>query len=511
MIIQPSTQNAYYWQPPTDWIQLEAPSNNEILLLVSDLNPYYTFKVTVTGGYTVDWGDSTSNNYASAALASHTYTIGGGQSCSRGYTTFKIRIYAQTPANSITRFQIDTSESIKAIFNAILWARFGTTGLTSMANAFYYSTAPRINYSRLLERVDLPQILSSCTSYNNAFRNCTSLKEIQMPFSYSTANIDFGTAFSACYNLLRINYNVSSINVSTFLGAHQQNYNLIEAYLPSVINNCSSFQSTFESCYNLRPIELPIINTNCDCSSMFTLNYKLRIFTFNSSWDGKITTLYNMFYNCNNLQGVIFPSLSSLASNGLRLTFSGCADLQFVIFPTDLPNNLTDITSLFYGCEKLKSVSNFPALNSVTVYTNAFYNNNSLVDISNLNQLGDLTSGMDLINAFVRCYSFQSLSIRNKITGKFVLTGYAAGNLAALSSLLFINTGNVSTWAGSSPQVDVAYCSMDATALNALFTSIIATSSSFSGKTVRVTGNPGAATCNTSIITAAGGTVNKTT
>ena len=50
---------------------------------------------------------------------------------------------------------------------------------------------------------------------------------------------------------------------------------------------------------------------------------------------------------------------------------------------------------------------------------------------------------------------------------------------------------------------------MDATALNAMFTSIVATSApgALSGKTISIFGNPGAATCDTTIITNEGGAV----
>lgn len=153
-------------------------------------------------------------------------------------------------------------------------------------------------------------------------------------------------------------------------------------------------------------------------------------------------------------------------------------------------------------------------MNGVSDYTYAFYLCYKLKNIDNLDQLGNTTSNMDFTNTYAGCYSLNpvgGLRVRNKITGRFVLAGVDINNRAALQALLFTNPAAVSTWAGASPQIDVAYCSMEAAALNALFTSIIATSASFSGKTIRITGNPGAATCDTTIITNAGGTVNKTT
>lgn len=137
----------------------------------------------------------------------------------------------------------------------------------------------------------------------------------------------------------------------------------------------------------------------------------------------------------------------------------------------------------------------------------------SLKNIDNLEHFGNTTSPMNLDSTYLQCYSLNpvgGLKVRNNISGRFVLAGVNTNNRAALEALLFTNPNAVSTWAGASPQIDVAFCSMNTAALNALFTSIISTSASFAGKTIRITGNPGADSCDTTIITNAGGTVNKT-
>jgi hypothetical protein len=115
------------WIAPSDWVQLEEPNDNEILLLASDINPHYAIYVRVLGGYTVDWGDGTIDNWASESIASHSYVIGGGKLCSRGYTTFKIRIYAQIPSNNITSYITQLNSLNRSnTSNGFLWAKFGT-------------------------------------------------------------------------------------------------------------------------------------------------------------------------------------------------------------------------------------------------------------------------------------------------------------------------------------------------------------------------------------------------
>lgn len=81
----------------------------------------------------------------------------------------------------------------------------------------------------------------------------------------------------------------------------------------------------------------------------------------------------------------------------------------------------------------------------------------------------------------------------------------ASGYLLQCTGIRCTNTA--STWGGTSPQVNVSYTSLDATALNTLFTDLVATAGGFSGKTINITGASGAATCDKTIITNSGGSV----
>ena len=94
------------WQPPSDWIDISTVADNEIKLLVSDQCYSLAFIVTTASGtYSIDWGDgNTETGIASGATKTHRYTLGAGQACSEGYTTFAVRIYGAI--SDITSFKV---------------------------------------------------------------------------------------------------------------------------------------------------------------------------------------------------------------------------------------------------------------------------------------------------------------------------------------------------------------------------------------------------------------------
>lgn len=502
------------WVAPADWIQLEEPNDNEILLLASDINPYYAFVVNVTGGYTVDWGDGTVDNWASGAIASHTYAVGTGQACSRGYTTFKIRIYAQAPANNITMFIMPTV-NLQNYMNTLLVVKYGTQGLTTLFQSFWNEVTINGKFfarnSAYIEYVQLPYSLTSCAQYFRAFRDLISLKKIRMPYIYSSSPLNFGECFLGCSQLRSIDYNVNELNIAQMSNAHGDNIRLKNAKLPAIINGCTRFSNVFAGCSSLEKIVLPIINTDTQFKSAIQNCISLKEIIFNDSWNNRITTFQGN--NGTKLERTDILPAMKCTGNGFATAFQGWMFRNFYFPANENNSSLTDISGMFQS-NIVKSIIGFPALPNVTNYASLFRYCWYLTDVDNLDQLGDTTSNMDLASAYQECYSLNpigGLRVRNKITGRFILAGVDANNKASLQALLFTNPAAVSTWAGASPQIDISYCSMEAAALNALFASIIATSASFSGKTIRITGNPGAATCDTTIITNVGGTVNKTT
>jgi hypothetical protein len=131
--------------------------------------------------------------------------------------------------------------------------------------------------------------------------------------------------------------------------------------------------------------------------------------------------------------------------------------------------------------------------------TNMFYLCGNLKHITNLEFLGSRTQDCSMTSIFYRCENLaQSLTIGAKLS-KLSLGGSSTVPLP-ITGLILTNAN--STFGGSSPQLDIQYCSgMDAPALNAFFTSL-PTQPVGSNKAIKITGCAGAGTCDTSIATA---------
>jgi hypothetical protein len=496
------------WVAPTDWIQLETPNDNEILLLASDINPHYAIKVEVVGGYIVDWGDGTINDWASGAIASHSYTVGDGQACSRGYTTFKIRIYAQVATNNITVYQTLVSPaSFSGVSNGLLWAKFGTKDIGF--NSLFGTRNNPLVYSFYLESVEMPQVMNTTVLYMfDTFKGCGALTKLKMPEQLgpnSRGSID------QTFYLTKIRHLDFSAIDTLVAGTGDIGNSYLKTFIPpKKLNFGPNGQGGYV--FNGSDLGMMVLPNTDNNISKFINGYRGYGIKFNDSYENKIISLDSFFSGCSNLHDLTFVNTVKLVSGSVSSMMGACSSIKFFCFPTNTGVPITNINSAFIYCRSLETMDNFPALNSVTTMVGAFYMCNSLKNIDNLDQLGDETTGMDLVDTYAGCYSLNpvgGLKVRNKITGRFVLAGVNTSSTAALQSLLFTNQAAVSTWGGTSPQIDVSNCSMDATALDDLFESIIATSASFNGKTIRITGNPGASACTTSIITGAGGYIER--
>lgn len=498
------------WVAPADWIQLGEPNDNEILLLASDINPHYSFQIVVSGNFIVDWGDGTVNTWASWSFAQHSYTVGSGQACSRGYTTFKIRIYAQTPANQITEYYTGINTNVKtAVSNGLLQVKFGTRYI-GFGNQFANRATPTLR-SHHIESIQYPLSMDrpGTNGFSDSYRECFSLHVCRLPLSVKITGINFDQSF----NFTKVRkLDLSGFPVIDYFLSAFQSARLIELKLPATITYSSNQGNSFSGVM-VDTLILPTCVNNIS-SAQFLNGFRGRKVVFNSSWENRCLSLNTMLAGCTYLTDVNFPLSVNLSDGVINTFMSGCALIKSFRWPDNIGIAPTSANNLFLSCFNLETVTNFPALSSLTTYGGAFNMCYKLKNIDNLHLMGDTTTGMNHDATYAGCYSLNpagGLRVRNKITGRFIIAGVDVNNKAALQALLFTNPAAVSTWAGSSPQIDISYCSMEAAALNALFTSIIATSASFSGKTIRITGNPGSATCDTTIITNAGGTVNKTT
>jgi hypothetical protein len=145
-------------------------------------------------------------------------------------------------------------------------------------------------------------------------------------------------------------------------------------------------------------------------------------------------------------------------------------------------------------------------MTAMLTLTNAFNGCMALTGITNTSFLGNTSTAatvyMNGTTMGTNSRSMISLSFSGKFS-KLELQGTGSGvNQSALTSLRLLNNGS-GQYAGTSPQINVSFTSMDDTALNQLFTDL----PTISSKTITVVGCPGAATCDTSIATTKGWTV----
>lgn len=228
-------------------------ADNEINLLVAD-------NICDVVGFTVTVANST--NYivkvygASEALISTTKVRSGvaivinvpqnlGVSSTTGFTSYKVNISSEVGANAITAFAISTAEANR---KGVLKAKFGTTGLTSLANAL------KDCYN--LNECVLPATLASVTTAASAFSGCYKLATLTFPTSMALCT-DYGATFSNCYSIVTVIIPSDSTGITTLSNICLNCYKLTTLTLPTVLNSLTTIQSIVNGCRSLVTLTLP--------------------------------------------------------------------------------------------------------------------------------------------------------------------------------------------------------------------------------------------------------------
>ena len=120
--------------------------------------------------------------------------------------------------------------------------------------------------------------------------------------------------------------------------------------------------------------------------------------------------------------------------------------------------------------------------------------------LNNIEILGSTTTNSDFTDILMNCEALEGTLTIASLLSKIGIYGSSC-KILKLTGIRLTNAS--STFTGSSPQVNVSYTSLDATALNKLFTNL----PTLTGKTINITGSTGAATCDRTIATAKGWTV----
>lgn len=356
--------------------------------------------------------------------------------------------------------------------------------------------------------VSLPIDASAVTLFTNTFVGCNSLQTITLPSIPPSAGVAMTSMFQNCYSLDQITipsgYTITSLS-STF----RECRSLKSIVLPNNAQNTLTLMDNMcTGCFKLRSIVLPTSMTALTTlNQVFQNCVSLESVVFPSSLSA-LTIVSNIFTNCQSLETITLPTTVGNIGNTFASGFQNCFRIKEIVMPTTF-GTITSLSTTFQNCYSLKNITfGTTQLVGINTIANAFNNCYALTGITNSDYIGNnstLVGNTTYVNGTTTgtgSRSLQSLSFSCKFS-KLELQGTGSGsNASQLTSLRLLNNG-AGQYAGTTPQINVSYTSMDATALNQLFTDL----PTITAKTITVVGCPGAATCNTSIATAKGWTV----
>jgi len=413
---------------PSDWVRASdwpviTDTPNEVQYLVADTGAKaFTIRTTftrTTGNIYIDWGDGVTDTISTTTSTNtnHVYST-GGTPCSRGYNTFKIRIYGDptcviTNAQQVSNFAVTGGNPYYTV--GVLEAYFGdNTCNTSAFSSEYFNSSGNITLQpsfQLLEYVKLPATVTWTTQMASMFQFNYNLYKVIMPTSASGLTA-LNTTFNRCVNLRDIILPSNATGITTLNSAFSNCTNLRTISFPTTLNSCTVLTNALNSCISLKNVTFPSIDSVTTLQQTFTGCFSLQWVRFTSlpapTIVGTLIDFSNTFLNCNNLQNVYYPSsCSTNSSYQLANTFQNCTALKNMIFPIDF--RVGNLGSAFQGCISLTNVI-FQSVAPFLTNASSAFSGCSLLNSVTLPSSSS-SSGISLANAFQNCVSLPSITI----------------------------------------------------------------------------------------------------
>lgn len=395
---------------------LPAVSNNQIVAWCSVYNNNSNFVglqilTNGGGGYLVNWGDGTSNNYNSAATGSKQYTTASFAALTSSIYSvtdlYKPALITVTLSGSATSFSsvnfttrptpstgslVNNSasgwKSIKMAGDQVSSLTVGNiTGNIYLTprhlETFEYSGSNRIttfgstfaNCNSLVEVVSL--YTTSGSSIGSMFQGCSNLQKL--PPLDCTNVTNAATTFQNCLNLRTITL-LNSQNVNTWSSTFQ-GCSTLQSISATFSSANTSFNNTFANCYSLKTLPTLNVSNNTSFSGTFQGCYSLKHVKFVGS-TSKVTTCFAAFNGCNQLESL--PSTMDLsACTTTYFMLGACQALKVSPIFTNT-RNLTNTGYMFYSCRRLLEIPWFNTIN-VTTADAMFSGCSSLTSIPKFN------------------------------------------------------------------------------------------------------------------------------
>jgi hypothetical protein len=454
------------WVRPAEWLAMPemTAADQRIAMLVAvkdnDMNVVW-FGINSTDGFIVDWGDGVVENFTSGLRTiSHKYQYSDvdltDTSSTIGYKQSMVNVTVDSGV--LTRFEIGQSNppanlfadgyTYSAMYDYAQDIKEIKCSLPNVANnGLYFGGGTSII---MAEKVTC--LAYGGTSAVSMFNNMPMLQIIDMNLSAMT---DYTSCFTNCYSLKTV---------------------------PQLNNTgLANYSSAFNGCASL--ITIPAFHSASSLSTTFT---GCRSLEYVPTIVGRLgVASSNIFASCSNLRKstIDITSVNSYANSGI---FNGCTSLEEVDI---VAFNTTSHASQFQNCSSLKTVTGLTNNTKNVTSIVSMFNSCNSIEIAPLFDTSNVTNSMGTV--FSSCFNLKTIPAYSTTSctamSNFCNTAYSVTRI--LTPIKFTNS--------------IANLKLSADALNELFT-ILPT---VTGQTLTITGNPGTATCNTSIATAKGWTV----
>lgn len=520
------------WIRPSAWRQGPPVSEGEQKIVITNAvyntdNNFTAF--TMTGNFSVDWGDGTTGAFSSLTTASKNYdktTYSGLTSdVFRGYKTLNIVITPQAGATFSGQFNFalkHPQSGLQSYYNngyleIIMSAPYATGPVTVSDTNFNNRSA-----SRLLEHFRWIGA-SNLTSVGAAFIGCNNLKIISA-FPSTSRVTDFQSLFHSCHALEWVPPSICETQNATVL-AYMFYLCTSLKKVPGTFNTskCTSMPQLFQDCTSLKRVpalytskvtginllgvfggcrsleEIPGVIDAVSCTSLASLflgadNLKYPPKVINTS---NVTNFSSMYSQTRALE-YLPSSFDTTAGTNFSNMFntSGIVNLDVFGNTFNMPN-ATDTNNMFRFCRTLERVPNTFVTGATLATANAmFYECYKLTNCPGIT----LSGVSNLTEFFYNCRGIKeipNIQLRTNTAGTYTNMFFQNWSLSSCG---------MSGFTGAN--VDFSNCSLGATALNQIYTNLGTVGASGAGaRTITVTGNWGTATDNPAIAIAKGWTV----
>jgi surface protein len=425
------------WTRPADWVAFTTPTSAEqkvigVVAVYDQDSNYIALACTVTGGYTVDWGDGTSTTHTSAATAQKNYVFGdlsAGTLSSRGYRQAVITVTPTTGGATFSAINLNRRHSATPNTTNITnpWLDVAVAAPNATTVEFSNSSGgTRTSSMYLCEQVTI--VAHNTTNMASMFRDFRVLQSVPL---FNTASVTSMSAmFYDCHSLQSVPlFNTASVTSMSAMFYHCYSLQTVPLFNTASATNMSNM---FEGCLSLQTV--PLFNTASvtGMTNMFEGCLSLQtVPLFNTA---SVTGMTNMFLDCYSLQTV--PLFNTASVTNMSNMFDSCRSLQTV--PLFNTASVTNMTSMFGNCYSLQSVPLFNTA-SVTNMSNMFSGCVSLQTVP----LFNTASATNMSSMFSGCVSLQTVPLFN--TASVTSMSSMFNNCYSLESVPLFNTASVTS------------------------------------------------------------------